>query len=155
MRHIESAMTLLAVCLLGIAATAAHAEHGRDFSASYTLGAPRAVDATHVAVPIALRLHNHSGADVTNATVSLGEIRRQSPAPQPTGSTTATAALGVAVKNRAVAAVTTALVVSNREYERWQHGGRPLLALRTRDRFGHTVLHPIEANPAVSRRAAR
>jgi hypothetical protein len=155
MRHIDSAKILLAACLLGIAANAAHAEHGRDFSAFYTLGSPHLADATHVAVPIALQLHNHSGADVANATVEPGSLPGRGSPSKRAGSPSADASPAVTVADRAMVRVTISLTVTKQEYQRWQLGGRPLLALSTRDRLGHRVLHPIEASPSPGHGATR
>jgi hypothetical protein len=106
-------------------------------------------DASHVTVPIALSLRNHSGADLANATVELGRpLTRAAPARRAvTLSPSATPAVTLA--NHAAVSVTILLTVTNREYQRWQSGGRPLLALSTRDANGHRVVHPMEAKPSL------
>jgi len=154
-RHIDSAKTLLAACLLGMAASPAHAEHGRDFSATYRLGSPRPTDATHVAVPIALRLHNHSGADVANATLELGSISGRGLPSNRAASPRAASSPAVTLPNHTVLDVTISLTVTQQEFQRWLRGGRPLLTLSTRDRLGHPVLLPIEASPSRGHGATR
>ncbi len=154
MPHIEVAIRLLAACLL-LVATAAQAGQDRGFSATYALGSPRSVDATHVSVPITLRLRNHSGADVTNATVSLRSLLGHVRVPKPANLQSSSAAASVAVRDRAVVPVATSFVVPTWEYERWQRGGRPMLALRIEDPSGHAVLHPIDANPSIRPGATR
>jgi hypothetical protein len=113
------------------------AENGRDFSAMFDIGPPTALDATHVSVRVFLRLQNHSGAYLTNATISLAE--RLVPGKEGTPLVT-----GVTAAYRGIVKVSGTVAVGTEEYRRWQRGGQPSLVIRVPDRNGRQLDRPIE-----------
>jgi hypothetical protein len=112
-------------------------ENGRDFSAMYDLGPATAVDPTHVSVKLSLRLQNHSGADLTNATIFLADRLRPGKIGMPLKT-------GVTAAYRGVAKVSGTVTVTTEEYGRWQRGGHPSLVIRVWARNGRQVDRPIE-----------
>ena len=127
-------------CLLvGLSAWTAdaRAEHGRDYSAMYDLGPATALDPTHVSVKLFLRLQNHSGVDLTNATISLADRLMPGKAGTPIISR-------VTAPYRGIAKASATLTVGTQEYRSWQRGGQPSLAIRLPDRNGREVNRPIE-----------
>jgi hypothetical protein len=115
----------------------ARAEHDRDFSAMYDIGPATPVDATHVSVKLFLRLQNHSGASLTNATIALANRLMPGKAGTPLAG-------GVTAAYRGIVKVSGTVTVGTAEYRRWQHGGQPSLVIRVPNRNGRQVERPIE-----------
>jgi hypothetical protein len=137
---VRSLQSVWVSCLLVILSAwipNARAENGRDYSAMYDLGPATAVDPLHVSMKLFLRLQNHSGADLTNATISLAD--RLAP-----GKAGASVTSGVTVAYRGVVKLSATVTVATQEYQRWQHGGQPLLIIRVPNRNGREVGRPIE-----------
>jgi hypothetical protein len=125
------------LALLSVWNSNARAENGRDYSAMYDIGPATALDPTHVSVKLFLRLQNHSGTDLTNATITLAD--RLMP-----GKAGMLLKSGVTVAYRSIAKVSGTVTVGSEEYARWQRGGQPSLVIRVPDRNGRQVDRPIE-----------
>src|SRR5258706_9947658 len=65
------AALLLSASFAASADAAGPSPNGRDFSAQFDFKNVSAVDTTHVAVTVVLRVVNHSGAEVSGAQLSL------------------------------------------------------------------------------------
>jgi hypothetical protein len=130
--------TFQILLLLSIAVThAAHAENGRDFSAMYDLTNIAPVDTMHVSLTLVLRLQNHSGAALNNATVVLSNKFSPSASPQ-------TVASRVNVADRRSVKVSGTITVRKSEYARWHTGTRPSLVVHFVGKSGRGVDRPVE-----------
>lgn len=120
----------IVVCLLLCAALTSLAEDGRDFTAMYAVSNAN-VGSDTVALTLTLRLFNHSGADVADATVVLEDPSQQGGS---FGSIT-----GVAVRYREDIRLSADFIISRAEYDAWQQGGQPKLHIDFTDANGNSV----------------
>jgi hypothetical protein len=110
-------MVLLAVLLVGIFA---FASEGHDFAAKYDIrNAVEQGDSVHFTMHLTVK--NQSNADVKNAVVALG----QAPGVVFVGKTEPIKLL----KEGGNAAISQQFTISQKEYQRWLHGGAPTMFL--------------------------
>ena len=130
------AIVLAALVVCGLAA----AGDGRDFAGSYALS-----DVTDLGpemrLTLTLRVHNFSGADVPDATITLED----SLFPDTSYGRFEHVSIGLqdSVRLREV------FLVARSEYEVWQAGGTPHLRIQFRDAAGKTVERLIELAPGL------
>jgi len=128
--------------LIGAAIVAASgpvsADNGRDFAGPY--------EATNVtqsgdsySLTFTARVFNYSGADVTNATLSLVD----SVQPDQTYATFSS----VSISSGDNALITASATVPAREYQSWQNGSQPRLTIAFTDSSGTNRLEVVELGP--------
>jgi hypothetical protein len=111
------AITLLLSVFLLLPAIA---QQPASFTANYQTGAP-AIHGASVQVTLSVRLYNNTSGNVSGATLNLLN-------PASNGAPYATFD-GVAIPAGGSAVFTQAVTVPQAEYQRWQKGGKALLAL--------------------------
>jgi len=132
--RIATAALIIALAALPFAALAAN---GRDFSATYDVTHVATVDSQHVSVMLNLRLQNHSGADVTDAEVSLRDdlLEFKSLGVFP---------LHVTLANHAVANLSGTFTVPAGYMTHWRSGPGPHVFVRFIDAHGHSISRPVK-----------
>jgi hypothetical protein len=132
-----------ALILAGLASAGlAWEENGREFSASYRYSEV-SVSGDTATLTLAFRLFNHSGVDVSNATVLLHDWVIHD---QRYGSFS-----GVNVSAGQTVQLSGRFQIPQREYQNWQRGRPPGLTILYADATGSTVRRPLD----VSRRPVR
>jgi hypothetical protein len=124
--------SLLSLLLLSLMSL--RGENGRDFAGQYAVtNIVESADA--VRATFTLRLGNYSGSNIAGARILLE-----------TGEPGKSFLLGenIAVENHSHNRIQVEIVLSHREFERWQRGGQPHLAVESADQNGHSVRRPVE-----------
>jgi len=127
---VNAALVLAALALAGVAWG-----NGREFSGFYQVSDVN-VSGETASLTFTVRLFNHSGADVTNATVVL----RDAVIPSRNYGTfsSVSVAAGHAVQ------LSATFQVPQREYQSWQQGQRPFLMIEYADAAGNKLRRPVE-----------
>jgi hypothetical protein len=120
----------------------AEEENGREFSGSYRYSEV-SVSGDAATLTLAFRLVNHSGVDVSNATVLLHDWVIHDQHYGSFSAVTLSAGQTVQLSGR--------FRIPQREYQNWQQGRPPGLTILYADARGNTVRRPI----AMSRRPVR
>jgi hypothetical protein len=162
------ALPCLGLCLaLGLAvalALTAFAKDTRNFAGSYRM-TEVAKQAGNVQVRLSLRVINYSGADVSNASISLksslphpgsdlhspqagAQMRRPAPLdPESAWEKKQPTFNGVTLhfnEHKIVPPLEAVFTVPAREYEQWMKGARPNFVIKFQDRAGKTQQQPVE-----------
>lgn len=138
MPYAKLSLSLSLSLLLAVWAAAAD---GRDFAGFCKLGEITDLG-EEVSVPLTVRIHNYSGADVVGAEIILeGSLLP--------GEDLASFATIVDIPDRESARASHTFTVPLREYEQWQQGGSPQLRLQFTDSEGTTQRRPIELSPML------
>lgn len=135
------AVALLASLLLLASGPRTAAKDGRDFAGFYKLG-----DITdlgdQVSVPLTVRIHNYSDADVIGAKIILEDSLL--PAED-----LGTFAAIVDIRDRESARASEPFTVPRRLYDQWQEGVAPHLRLEFTDAAGTKQRAPVELGPML------
>jgi hypothetical protein len=130
---------LLAIAGLAVQATRTAAENGRDFAGNYSLSdVSQSGDST--TLTFSMQVFNYSGADVTNATVTLGG------SDQP-GQVYATFT-GVDIASNDSAQLSAQATLPSVEVARWSQGGSPAITIQFTDGNGESRAERVELAPA-------
>jgi hypothetical protein len=115
------------------------AENGRDFAGTYSLSEEsQSGDAT--TLTFSMQVFNYSGADVTNATVTLAD------SDQP-GQAYATFT-GVSIASNGSVQLSSQATVPSAEVDRWQQGSSPAVTIQFTDGDGLSRSERVELAPA-------
>lgn len=126
--------------LLLISAATVWSENGRDFAGFYQLtNVVQAGDSYQFT--FTARVFNYSGADVSNASLNLNDSN------DPTATYATFTNVSIAANNSA--AVTASVTVPSREYNLWQQGGSPNLAITFSDANAQDHLERVELSPGT------
>ena len=132
--------------LAGLALAGTAQGNGRDFSGSYQVSGV-SVSGDTASLTLTVRLFNHSGVDVSNATVVLRDWII------PSRNFGTFPSVGVPA-GRSVQLSGT-FQIPQREYQSWQQGRPPFLMIEYADVAGNKVRRPIEVVPDHVRPEAR
>jgi hypothetical protein len=135
-----------ALVVAGLACGGLARGNGREFSGFYRIS-DASVSGETVSLTLTLRLSNHSGADVSNATVLLRDWIL------PSRNYGTFASVNVAA-GRTVQLSGT-FQVPQHEYQSWQQGRHPFLMIEYADAAGNKVRRPIEIARGPVRPEAR
>jgi hypothetical protein len=119
----------------------AAAADGRDFAGFCKLGEISDLG-EEVSVPLTVRIHNYSDADVVAAEIILEDSLLP-------GEDLARFATVVDILDRESARASDTVTVPRREYEQWQQGASPQLRLQFTDSAGTTQRQPVELAPML------
>jgi hypothetical protein len=125
----------VALVFAGLACGGLARGNGREFSGFYRIS-DASVSGETVSLTLTLRLFNHSGADVSNATVML----RDRIIPSQNYGTFAS----VKVPAGRAVQLSGTFQISQHEYQSWQQGRQPFLMIEYADAAGNKVRRPIE-----------
>jgi hypothetical protein len=146
-------------CLPGLVlclALAAQASGVHSFTGAYRILKATAQDDGNVKVRVSLRVFNASGADVTNATISLVSSLVTAPAGETAFEwekeqapfTNVTLLFNPHLKKQPPALVGT-FTIPNDEYAQWQMGAGPRFVIEYQNAAGEQQHHRIDMEPAL------
>ncbi len=108
---------------------------GRDFAGFYQVSDVTA-QGNNYKLTFRARIFNYSGADISNATVSLAD---------PIDPRITYASLpGISISKRGNTVVSASITIPSEEYRRWRQGSQPQLLVGFADSRGQRRIEPVE-----------
>jgi hypothetical protein len=115
-------------------------KNGRDFAGTYnTSDVSKSVD--NYTLTFSAKVFNYSGADVSNATISLVDSMLPNQ--------TYAVFQGISISSNGNATVWSSVTIPAREYQNWQQGGSPRLVVQFIDLNGNNRLEAVELTKEV------